>query len=1271
MGDCLTANVVADLVAGSLDPGLRQSAEQHIDGCAVCRALMAEVVMGRGRDAPTMPAGSAPAAEGRNAGTGWARGTAPLPLGFRGSDRFAVVRWLGAGGMGAVYEVLDRSRGEHVALKTLDVRTPDQLLRFKNEFREVQDIHHPNLVSLGDLMQVDGVWFFTMELIAGGDFLAHVRPRRVVDRARLRAAVLQLVDAIGALHAAGKVHRDLKPSNVLVTPAGRVVVLDFGLITDATDDRAAEAAAAVTEELAVGTAYYMAPEQARGQPVAAAADWYALGAMIYEALTGSLPYPGHPLEVLMAKQAGDAPRPLPPADEDDLARLAEALLRIDPAERPDEAEIRTWLSAPQADPLAEAAPFVGRRPELAALAAAMARGDGPRIAHVVGDSGIGKTALVREFLAGAAPRATVLAGRCYERELLPFKAVDGLVDALARHLRHQPDHEVDRLLTADAGLLSQVFPVLDRVRAIRRRPKQLNTEGSHEVRVRVFAALQTMLTRLGRARPLVLFIDDLQWSDVDSLVLLQHLLRGPQAVPAFAIFTSRPGWPGPAWLVRDPDVTTVALGGLDAADAAALADGLSDRLGGGRRGLRVDDAGGHPLLLAELVRQAAGDGTAVDLDEVLWARIERLDRDARDLLEVVAVAGAPVPLRLAADAARVPGAAFYRPHAILRGAHLIRSSAVETVDTYHDRIRELVLARLPAPARRAAHHALALASESAAEPPPPDMLSLHWEGAGDSRRAARWAVTAAERARAQLAFDHAAGLFRRALDLSSDDGPPEQSRLLERLAEALAQAGRGRQAADAYLAAAATGAAADPLELRRCAAEQLLLSGHVDDGRALLRDVIVATGLPMPASELRALVQLLVRRLRLALRRRRWPPPPARALPPADRVRIDICYSASVGLVAIDPLRSAFFQSQGLLLALRARDPVRIARALALEISLIAGLRGPAHRAFYRAWTRARAIAQSLADPSVSAIVDGSAAGAAVLGGRWTEALELCARAERLLLQRCTGTVWERDILQMLWCNSLWYVGRLDELAAEVPARLRDACERGDRLASTNLRTGLAFTAWLIADDPDGGARELGAARAEWSQAEFHVQHAQMVHAEALLALYQGDAGAARDALLAARPGARSALLHHIQMHRIMMSDLEGRAALAAALVRGIPPRRRKRLIAEASRAARRLARERVAWARALGAVLAAEVLAARGDTRRAIAATTRAEEACRIADLELHAVIARRRRGQLLGEDGRFAVADSDRWLAERGVRKPAELARVLAPLTAPERWR
>ena len=234
------------------------------------------------------------------------------------------------------------------------------ILRFKQEFRALQEVNHPNLVTLGELVSEGETWFFSMELIRGEDFVswcsalpsitsqdeptipapitsARDRPGRPLylgfDEKRLRAALAQLATGLSALHDAHKIDRDIKPSNVLVDAKGRVVILDFGLIADVDQEREADA---TTDAELVGTPSYMAPEQAASKPMNAAADWYAVGVLLYEVLTGDVPFTGPPLEVLQRKQTEEPRRPssLSPGIPPDLDYLCMQLLQFDPNARP-------------------------------------------------------------------------------------------------------------------------------------------------------------------------------------------------------------------------------------------------------------------------------------------------------------------------------------------------------------------------------------------------------------------------------------------------------------------------------------------------------------------------------------------------------------------------------------------------------------------------------------------------------------------------------------------------------------------------------------------------------------------------------------------------------------------------------------------------------------------------------------------------------------------------------------------------------------------------
>ncbi len=286
----------------------------------------------------------------------------PLPQ----DPRFQILGRLGVGAHGTVFEGIDRARGTKVAIKVPHRATDEAALRLRREFHALRDVRHPNLVRPGELIEDGGRSCFTMEAVDGVCFLTHVRgaaPSTVeetmqlattggpgegeravaegrLDSDRLRDALRQLAGALSALHAAGKVHRDVKSSNVLVTRAGRVVLVDFGLVADLGEPSDEDDAA-----LVVGTPPYMSPEQTLGERATPASDWYSFGALLYTALTGHPPHQGSTAEVLRAKRHLDplSPSTVAPGVPADLEALCLALLRRVPSERPDGAEVRARL----------------------------------------------------------------------------------------------------------------------------------------------------------------------------------------------------------------------------------------------------------------------------------------------------------------------------------------------------------------------------------------------------------------------------------------------------------------------------------------------------------------------------------------------------------------------------------------------------------------------------------------------------------------------------------------------------------------------------------------------------------------------------------------------------------------------------------------------------------------------------------------------------------------------------------------------------------------
>jgi tetratricopeptide (TPR) repeat protein len=721
---------------------------------------------------------------------------------------YRLIRELGRGGMGVVFEAVHVQRGDRAALKMLPQVDGAQLYRFKREFRSAADISHPNLIGLHSLESDGSQWFFTMDLIDGVDFLDYVRPAGRLDEPRLRSALAQLVMGVMALHSHHIIHRDLKPSNVMVNRAGHVVLLDFGLVVELNHPGVVQSIDRIA-----GTPAYMAPEQAGGLSVTAAADWYAVGTMLFEALSGKRPFEGSLWDILRDKQNLDPPSlkhdAAMPAD---LAELCTRLVARDPLQRPDALAIVKGVSAGTLSESPGAASvgghhLVGRERHLAVLAEAFRSLElkrEPQTVFIVGRSGEGKSSLGEQFLAGLRQdrRIAVMAGRCYDRESVPFKALDSLIDALAGYLRALPETDAALLMPDDIAVLARVFPVLERVEVVAKASAgPLATFDEQQIRQRAFGALRSLLGRISRRSPIVWFIDDLQWGDADSAEALFETLRPPEAPQVLVLCTYRSDeTEGSAFLtmwkelqrkhgvrLAEREVTLAPLAVDECTQLVVNLLGKDNSVIRGRAAEFARETRGNPFLLIELVGCFDPDTDSFEplpLHEVLDRKLSRLPDEAGHLLEVIAVSGQALSLEEASLTAghSAPSVATITR---MRNERLVRVVGPDDrplIDTYHDRVRETVLARMDDGTCKTIHHTMAEVIENgvggasaqqiaaldvAAHGTNADLkaiprvydLAYHYDAAGATRKASIYALLAAEQARRQSALEVAANNF--------------------------------------------------------------------------------------------------------------------------------------------------------------------------------------------------------------------------------------------------------------------------------------------------------------------------------------------------------------------------------------------------------------------------------------------------------------------------------------------------------------------------------
>ena len=258
------------------------------------------------------------------------RPTSGITLG----GRFQLTTRIAIGGMGEVWKAKDLILGRIVAIKVLKEEytgDPGFLQRFRAEARHTALLNHVGIANVFDYGEEEGSAYLVMELVPGQPLSSIIEHEQVLSPDRTLSMIAQTARALAVAHAQGLVHRDIKPGNLLITPDGRVKVTDFGIA------RLADQVPLTQTGQVMGTAQYLAPEQATGQTATGASDIYSLGVIGYECLTGHRPFSGESQIAIALAQVNDAPPPLPETLPRPVRALLMSMLAKDPKNRPADA----------------------------------------------------------------------------------------------------------------------------------------------------------------------------------------------------------------------------------------------------------------------------------------------------------------------------------------------------------------------------------------------------------------------------------------------------------------------------------------------------------------------------------------------------------------------------------------------------------------------------------------------------------------------------------------------------------------------------------------------------------------------------------------------------------------------------------------------------------------------------------------------------------------------------------------------------------------------
>ena len=675
---------------------------------------------------------------------------------------------------------------------------------------------------------------------------------------------------------------------------------------------------------------------------------------------------------------------------------------------------------------------------------------------------------------------------------------------------------------------------------------------------------------------------------------------------------------------------------------------------------------GSPFLIEELVRtnRTTSSNTnatlaVLTLEQMVGDRLARLPDEARRLVEIVAVGGRPLPISVIAEASGLEDS-VNEVIAFVSARRFVRTglrAGRDVIETSHDRFRETIVAQLPKMTLREHHGRLAHVLEQA---PGADAeaIAMHFLGAGDQERAARFAEIAADQAASKLAFDQAARLFRVTLDnLPANSG--DVRRLRARLAGALELGGRAIESASVYLQAAEGATATEQVEYQRAAAQQLLNAGRIDEGAEILHRVLGAVGMSAPRTPLGALFWLIIYRIWASALGLRFKEREPRQVSDADRLRVDALCTVADGFGVVNFILGACMQARHYVEALRKGDRFQVLRAFSLEVAQIAATgkaESPRERELI---ALGRGLAERHHNSDGHVYFEGRWAIGCFMRGQWRQA----QKALHIGLTAASTNRSGAAVGRLFLARTYSFLGDLKEtIKREVPL-YAEAEDRGDLNLTVNMRTSTYVRMWLASDDVERARRDVREALEQWSQKAFFVQHWQAMVYEPDIDLYVGDGGRAYARFARDLPALRRSLLLTAAYCRAVTLYTQGRLAIAS--IESSPSLRSAR-IGEARRASRGLRKGSNPFFTLLAVMVDATMENALGHREAAI--TLLRDSITRAQSTESHYYVEplRHRLGELLGGDeGRALVDGAALAMEAQGVRNPARWVAVHLPGT------
>ncbi len=731
---------------------------------------------------------------------------------------------LGEGGMGVVYKATDLKEDKTVALKVLSRRSlvdDDVRRRFMREANAGTNLDHSGIVKIYDYGEEEGEHYISMEYVEGQTLRHFVKdtplpPEQAVD------ICIAVTEALAAAHNAGVIHRDIKSENIMLTTTGEIKVMDFGLAK-------LQNASLITQEGGVlGTVAYMSPQQAAGETVDHRSDIFSLGVVLYELLTGRLPFGAEYEMAIMYSILNEDPisvKDLNPQLPEALDQVVVKALRKELNNRyqsgdefaADLKKVKDILKSGMDAEVAEVdliaavdkekremrgflANLIGRDEEFETLKKILVltgESEG-QTALIAGEAGIGKSRLVAELEKYARnKKITTLTGRClFKQGTQPYQP---FIEAIGNYFDIKgigSDEHLREFIEQKAPDLSHLLPIYRMF---------LNIKDQKEVALdskeQLWDAIYKLIVKISAERPIILYLDDLHWADEDTLNLFYYTSRNTTTEKVMIVGTYRAedvlatpeGKEHPLLEIqrqmnREGELTVLELKRLTSDDIRGIVDSLFPDTDFGESFYEMifTETEGNPFFAMELIKLFKSEGIIEKVNgmhrlredydrfvipskihDIVMMRIGRLNDEEREMLEVGAVEGDSFHSDTVAACLDLRRIQVLRKLQALERDHHIIHPYEKMYRFDHGKIREILYDSI-LPELRTEYHLMIgdfLATEYEGQDYMAASIAHHFLEGKDQKKALPYLIIAGERARTFFANEQALKYYRKAFDI--------------------------------------------------------------------------------------------------------------------------------------------------------------------------------------------------------------------------------------------------------------------------------------------------------------------------------------------------------------------------------------------------------------------------------------------------------------------------------------------------------------------------